>query len=419
MNFEISEFEFQKFIDDQTALMLIRVCTSGDNLHGYPFTKETLMEAAERSLRGRPIVAKYDNWEKDFKGHDKLEVPIGYFVEHQTFEYREVENGNVALFAYAVLWKSYAEKEYNVFVAQKDKGIAPIKGVSMEIKTDKWGEKGSWEQDETKLEIQKFTFKGVTILGDSHNPASPGSQAEILSFSKMKKKIEKYFTVNSDEIDARKENHSYIAKIGKEFGLSTDNFVEKEGEKMSLPEDVKAEEVVPEDTKPAEVENCDKGMESPAEDENQNPEAKVEEDDKEDKENPDVPADDSGEEDYKAKYETLMAENEELKTSNGTYMSENEELKKYKFEREEGDKNFAIEETLSKVMSILPKDVVEEYRIKAKEVKFSDVVLFCNEIKARVIDFADFNKVENINRMSILPGGNPTPIKNSNTSWKW
>jgi hypothetical protein len=420
MNFEISNFEFQKFINDETALMRVLVCSSGDNLHSYPFTNETLKEAAERSLRGKPIVAKYNNFRDDFEGHSKLEIPIGYFVEHQEFEYQERADGTISLYAFAILWKNYAEKEYNVFVKQKDSGNEPIKGVSMEINANAWGEEGSWNGDTNKFEIKKFTFKGVTVLGDTYTPASPGAKAEMVSFTKLKNKTEKYFTENSDKITQQKDSHSYISKTCKELGLSAKNFVEKEDEEMPLTDEVKDEVVNAE----AEVVNTAENFEDTststdvAEKEEVvedavKCEAEDDEQAEDDKEidNPDGESEkDEDEEDYKFKCGEMAKEIDALKLSNDTYMCEIKELQQYKFERENADKNFAIEEALNKVSKILPKDVIEEYRTKASEVAFEDAVAFCNEIKARVVDFADFKKEEATNRMSIL-SNNTNPNK--------
>jgi len=385
--FDISLFEFKEFIDDQTALMLIKVCSSGDNLHGYPFTKETLKEAAERSLKGKPIVGKFSIWRDDFEGHSPLEVPVGYFIEHQNFQYIDNPDGSCSLFAYAVLWKNYASKEYDIFLRQKEKGDSPTKGVSMEINVGKWSE--GWNGDMSKKEIKKFTFKGVTILGDRYTPASPGAQAEMVSFSKEKKKeVEKYFTENSDKINNAQDSQSLLGKYYKEFGLSTENFAEKEGEVMPEPEDGKNVEEL-EDKKFEEKVSEEPATEVGMEEEPKAPEAPETEEEKEEPE------------DFKAKYEELMQKYANLETCNATYMAENESLKAYKFQREDNDKIMQIEETIVKYSDVLPKDIIEGYRNRIEGVKLEDVTSFCNEIKASVVDFVGIKQDKNINLMDI------------------
>jgi hypothetical protein len=117
------------------------------------------------------------------------------------------------------------------------------------------------------------------------------------------------------------------------------------------------------------------------------------------------------EEDYELKCGEMAKEIETLKATNDTYMCELKDLREYKFARENADKNFAIEEALNKVSAILPKEIIEEYREKAPNIAFSDATAFCNEIKARVVDFTDFNKPEVSNRMSVITNANPQTQK--------
>lgn len=399
LTFDISLFEFKEFIDDQTALMLVKVCSSGDNLHGFPFTKETMKEAAERSLKGKPIVGRFCTWKDDFAGHDPLEIPVGYIVEHQSFQYIDNEDGSCSLFAYAVLWKNYASKEYDLFVKQKERGQAPIKGVSMEIMVGMWSE--GWEGDVSKREIKKFSFKGVTILGDKYTPASPGSQAEMVSFSKTKKKeIEKYFTDNSDKINNIEDSRSLFGKYYGELGLSK-NLAEKEGKLMPETEDGKNVE----ELETAEVEK-DMSIESEI-----NTEAEIEkvETEEEEKREEEIEV-----EDFKAKYEEMMMKYSELEACNATYMAENTELKEYKFQREDNDKTMKIEETISKYSTVLPKDAIDGYRDRIKDVKFEDVTSFCNEIKASVVDFVGAKPDVVINRMAVI---NAQELPKKNKFW--
>jgi hypothetical protein len=403
---DISNLEFKEFIDEETALMIVKVCSSGDNAHGFPFTKETMKEAAERSLRGKPIVAKYSSWQGDFEGHHELEVPIGYFIEHQQMQYLDNPDGTCSLFAYAVLWKTYASKEHEIFVQKKESGKAPTKGVSMEIKVNTWG--GEWNGDKSKTEIKKFSFMGVTILGDRYSPASPGAQVEMISFSKIKKKeVEKYFTENSDKIKNDKDSRSLLKKCYNELSLSTKNFVEKEGEVMPMPEETKVESTENFDV---DLKVSDPALEDEvklsAEGEEEvkaavDPESEEKEEEETKEAEPESETEEPETEDFKAKYEEMVAKVEELQSCVDVYMSELETLRTYKAEKEESEKIFTIEETISKFSDILPADVIEEYRGRIKDIKYSEVTAFCNEIKARIVDFVDLKSDKNPNRMSV------------------
>ena len=403
INFEISDFEFCKFLDEDTALTKVKVCSSGDNAHGFPFTAETLKEAAEASLKGKPIVAKFNERRQDFEGHSKLEVPIGYFVEHQDFVFEE-EDGKVSLFAYAILWKTYAPREYALFVRKKEIGADPIKGVSMEIKPLEWGEEGSWEGNFNKKEIKKFRFKGVTLLGDSYTPASPGANAQMISFTKLKNRTEKYFTDTMVKIDKKTDNHSYIEKNMLDLGLSKTNFAKKEEEEMALNEENIIEAKEEATFAETEVETV---FETKEEEIVKEEEAEVETNETENKE----------EENYEVKCQAMEKELADVKACNEVYMSKIKELEAYKFSREDADKNFTIEETIIKVSKLLPKNIIDEYREKAKEIDFSSVTGFCNEIKARVVDFADFAKEETPNKMAVLTNEN-NQVGNKN-KWKF
>jgi hypothetical protein len=201
VNFEISEYKFQRFLDDETALVLVKVCSSGQNLHNLPFTSDTLREAAESSLRGKAIVAKYNKWTNDFQGHDKLEVPLGYFIESQDFKYVNNEDQTVSIFAYCIFWKRYASDAYEIFVNDN----ASKRPVSMEIKLVKmlkgWGDNPDADQ------IGQFRFLGVTVLGEKYTPASVGAEATMVMFEEKKEAIEKlFFEKKSIVIDNSKDS---------------------------------------------------------------------------------------------------------------------------------------------------------------------------------------------------------------------
>ena len=47
LNFNVEHFKFERLHDDDTALLKIKVCSSGMYLHEMPFTDETLKRADE------------------------------------------------------------------------------------------------------------------------------------------------------------------------------------------------------------------------------------------------------------------------------------------------------------------------------------------------------------------------------------
>lgn len=467
IRFDISSVKFSKLLDESTALLDLQVCTSGNNAHNLPFTKETMIRAAEKTLRGKPIVAEYSMWRGDIGTHTRPEESnrIGYIVENQDFRYVDNSDGTCSLCAYAILWKDYAPNEY-MCIAE---GNHSTKGVSMEIRWNK--KKQGFEGNMDLEEITDFSFRGVAILGDKYVPASAGSNAHMVVFSEKVKETEmKYFANNSIKVNNSKDaavnssswsnpgrklygkilkatnskslldeaylvvesgyedspssslkypHHSikngelvvniaglkaafsraeqqgivsgsvksHLLKHYRELGLDTENFTQKE--EKNLEEDKKEKVMMSEDTEQKEENMAKDSEDSKAESENmtcgsgKNME------------------DDDNDEDYAkkmAEFEEKMKEKDE-KIKN--YEAELESLRKYKKEREDADKNFAIESVIADVIDIMPKEEIENFRSRAKDISFEQVEGFKNEIKARALDFAVNNDNKYENRMAV------------------
>ena len=107
------------------------------------------------------------------------------------------------------------------------------------------------------------------------------------------------------------------------------------------------------------------------------------------------------EEDFACKFAEASKQLEEFAVKYAALEEETNGLRKYKEEREESDKKFAIEQTMAEVNEYLPKDEVEKFRAEAAEVKFSEVEAFKNKIKARSLDFAKTSQIAT-NRMAIV-----------------
>lgn len=100
-----------------------------------------------------------------------------------------------------------------------------------------------------------------------------------------------------------------------------------------------------------------------------------------------------------AEYEAIISKMEEEKK---VYMSELEALRKYKSEREEADKNFAIEEVFSQISEVMPQDKINELREEAKGVKFEAIDGFKNKVKAMAFEYTSNNKEIKSDRMAIV-----------------
>lgn len=168
-------------LDNHLAILEVYVCHDGNNAHNLPIKLETIKDAQD-TLKNKPLVAGFDG--RDFEGHEIDEVIIGYFPESSNMKYVE-KNNKTYLVAEAIMPKLYAKWAYDIF--QKNS----TKSVSMEIEVEDYEELGA-----DLIEIKKFIFNAVTVLGESHMPACEGANATMVKFSKesVEKVYEKHLT---------------------------------------------------------------------------------------------------------------------------------------------------------------------------------------------------------------------------------
>lgn len=215
---------------------------------------------------------------------------------------------------------------------------------------------------------------------------------------------------------------AHLLKHYRELGLSTENFDEKEGqaemakkiEEEKLEEEKKTtENMSAEDNKEKNKEELDKkeevDMGCHEEDMEENPEDKKPEEipdnndkDKDDDKDENDDDDDKKEVDYESKIAEYESKIAEMENDKNTYMEELEGLRKYKAEREEADKNFAIEEVFAQISEIMPKDKIDELREEAKSIEFSAIDGFKNKVKAIAFEYTSANKDVKSNRMAIV-----------------
>ena len=200
---KLSDFEFEDYLNEDLALLKVFIVDDRPNKHNLGLSFDSIKEASP-TLKGKAIVAKYNSFINDAEGHEENESPIGYFP-NQDFMFTDDEDGYHSMYGYAVLFKSYCPEVYNLFVDKVNTNNNAIKNVSMEIRVLENSIK--YENDVEQEIIDKFSFKGVTILGDKHNPAIPMAHAQMIEFSEKIKEIDsKYFSINSIKIDNSKEN---------------------------------------------------------------------------------------------------------------------------------------------------------------------------------------------------------------------
>lgn len=169
LSFEVQKFDIMDDIsNDQFAFVEVYVCHDGNNAHNMPISFETL-NRAKSTLKNKFLVAGYNG--RDFKGHEKDEMIVGFFPESSKMWFEKVNDKNY-LVAEAIMSKIYAKWAYDIFVESNKKDV------SMEITVLET------EEHDNIIDIKDFVFNGVTILGNSHLPACEGANASIIKFSK-------------------------------------------------------------------------------------------------------------------------------------------------------------------------------------------------------------------------------------------
>lgn len=201
---EIIENDKMSF-DSSLIPVDIKVMHNGLNLNNSTFFDEAIEDAKE-SLKNKPIlgyVKKVDGTDEvDFAGHEieigfdedgvkvtYLERPLGLVPETNNYSILE-EDGKNFVFCRGYLWQEYLNSGYEIL---QD---SPTKSVSMEIVVDDYD-----MNDDGSINIVKFRYLGITILGSDYPPAMQGAELSVVGqfstekhnelFSKMEKLNEK------------------------------------------------------------------------------------------------------------------------------------------------------------------------------------------------------------------------------------
>ncbi|VIF91902.1 Uncharacterised protein [Clostridioides difficile] len=228
--------------DDSNLLSVkLRIVNIGKNLNKTKFSEESIKNA-ESTICNIPILGylEYDDDDEiiDFDNHNiitkiikcpdglkiekrYMERPIGVIPSDTRITYEEY-NGETYLCATGYVWKCYANEGYQLLLDSDEKSV------SMEISVFE----GEADVD-GYYDIKKFTFLGVTVLGDDVTPAIQG--ANITKYSHMqnyKKAIEDI----CNEIYKMKKEKNVVTNIKQEpikktqnqvFSLSVENITDQ------------------------------------------------------------------------------------------------------------------------------------------------------------------------------------------------
>lgn len=218
----IAKYEVMKDYDMESFIkMRILIAHTGINHNGSKFTLESF-EAAKPTLANKPLLARvvevgenqYDfnghdmDWDIDENGNFKvtyLEQPIGVIPESNDYEIVEFD-GREYVAATGYVWRGYTNLAEQII---DERGEVEV---SMEI--DFGDEDYHYNEQEGCYEINKFRYKGVTLLGahvaagmeKAHATAlfTRKSDEEITTeytrmVEKLKEELETMFTSNEEE----------------------------------------------------------------------------------------------------------------------------------------------------------------------------------------------------------------------------
>lgn len=382
-------------LDDDLIPVDIKVMHNGLNLNNTYFSDEVIEDAKE-TLKNKPIlgyIKKQDGSDNiDFGGHEfeivlteddvkivALERPLGVIPETNNYAIQEIDDKKYVV-CRGYLWREYLNDAYEILKEN------PNKSVSMEIAVDDY----EVNSDGT-IDIKKYRYLGITILGDDLTPAMQGAELNVIGHFSKNKYEEFYNKIEELNKRLNKYSSSNTNNEGGEQDLeetSKDDFVESvDGDKEEQPEEAfdnqqNTEETVENhnhDTKHAE----DTGFEEIV-DNNEYEEDKT----------PSL-------EDYK----NLLNELEELKEKYNTLKQEHKELKQFKEDVLRQRKQAEIDEVFNKYSSILNETDMEDLRDEAINIGIEELE---KELSYRVVQKKfNFAKIDKKDETKII-------IKDSN-----
>lgn len=189
--------------DDDLMKVRIKVCHTGENPNGSDFSLASLTKA-QPTLSNRPILA-YSVFDEesfevvDFGGHDMehkiienengeyelktryLETPLGVINENHEYSLKiDEETGETYPVITGFIWKSYSNGAWKL--------IEQGKGVSMEISV----KSGVYNKQRKIFEIEDFSYRGITVLSDSVEPAMKGANIEKYTVTDINNSVEMF-----------------------------------------------------------------------------------------------------------------------------------------------------------------------------------------------------------------------------------
>ncbi|MCR8641536.1 hypothetical protein NV379_02600 [Paenibacillus sp. N1-5-1-14] len=242
MYFDIEKYELEMLEDTRFSKLKLYLAHSGLNNNKSTISLSVLQSKdVENSVINAPILAHIIKEDDDFGEHEMeydedsekinyIEKPIGVIpaINH-SYHYEEIDGRTYAV-VYGYIWNVYAQDA--VEIIQREQNIK----LSVEIVIDE-----SKFNNTTKiLDIKKFRYTGVTLLGKKFETGMIGAHAVLEKFSKTNKdkfsknldELNNYLlTFSNNEIDINMQN--VFSKTSK-YETEEDYVVPKSKEEIAI-----------------------------------------------------------------------------------------------------------------------------------------------------------------------------------------
>lgn len=389
LKFSIDDIERYRDDDDfEFALMKLKFLSDGYNTHGLEISNEVLRKCAS-SIKGRFVVAKYDERLKDARGHNRDEHIVGIIPKDAEVTFEETANGTFACVD-AIISKLYATEIVEMF---KD---INHRAVSVEMLC-------AFSDVENKV-VESFKITAVTILGVDVAESCKGASCEVIKFSE--ERAEKCYSLWEDKLGEDTYNKAKEESMSEEIKVEVEETATLEEEPQIVEE--QTEEMT--EGEPQEAEVCEtEALEEEPQQEEEPEEAPEPEqlEDEPQEEGEDEPCE-CEEVDKCATCEKCakFAEEQEV------YLAELSELREFKAKVLEERKDAIVVETLSKAKNLLADEEYAKYEEAGKACDYEAINGWRNEVLASValsaIAMSEKNEEEHL-RMEL-------PQDNTNTN---
>ena len=447
-NFSVADVQMYREQEEDLDFSIVEIwaLAEGTNSHKNPFSREVLESYAD-TFKGKFIVAKFDKYRRDVRGHELDEAVIGYVSPQDEIEFKtkfiESENKEKEFVVVkALLSKIYAKDVVDMFRTDNNRSVSCEFSCVTQYKENEYGqpidEYGVVINEENP--ILKYHIHGITILGKDINPSVKGTEIKIKQFAKQFEEQLNIKELAKERLSLLDKNNNIDKEdtMGEEKNLSMSE-TDKE-EKDIIMEEPKDEEEKVEET--AEEKSMEEKEEEPQEEKEMGcgEEGKEMSDDseqEEDKEEEDDDDDDEKQKDFSLG--SLVEEGEvtvlleqftesnlelaqkllsmnvkEVLETVISFSEENAELKKFKEERVALDKEIKLSSIMASVKEDLDAKQFEELQKEGESLSYEMLDGFANKVKAFAYENTK-QKTQQVAEDDIMRfGGNYTSTNESN-----